>query len=364
MITSWDDYPVHQTPMPVAHPESGDPAHYERYWFSAFDLAASTVVGFGLSLYPNLGVADAAFSVSRDGVQRSVFASGPMEHDRTLAVGPLSLEVVEPLRLLRVRAEEYAGLGGEYLFRADGVPVEEPRSVRTSGTRTTSDLTRMVQFGVPEGEVTLDGVRLRLTPERWRAARNRSWGVRASHGSAVVAAPTAEPAPPSAYFVWSVLHLGDERVHAVYYEDPAGDRQGSIGTVLPCDGEPIRTSAVEAAIRYRPGTRWPERATLRLGPRGPVAREIEIEPRTPFLMKGLGYSHPDHAFGSWHGGLVVDHESWRLAELDPADRSALHTQMLSVVRTPDGRSGVGLFEHAVVGRHDPSGMPAGTGVAG
>ncbi|WIX79471.1 hypothetical protein QRX50_01240 [Amycolatopsis carbonis] len=88
-----------------------------------------------------------------------------------------------------------------------------------------------------------------------------------------------------------------------------------------------------------------------------------MEPRRPFLMKGLGYSHPDHAFGTWHGGLVVSHETWHLADLDPTDRTTLHTQLLSTLRTSYGRTGVGLFEHAVVGRHDPSGMPDGTGAA-
>ncbi|MGW4486737.1 hypothetical protein ACWEOE_23185 [Amycolatopsis sp. NPDC004368] len=115
MITRWDVYPVHQTPLPVAHPGSGDPTHYERYWFSAFDTEATTSVGFGLSLHPNLGVADAAFSVSRDGVQRSLFASGPMTDDRALTVGPLSIAVLERLRLLHVRADSPT-IGGDFPF--------------------------------------------------------------------------------------------------------------------------------------------------------------------------------------------------------------------------------------------------------
>ncbi|BBG02785.1 MULTISPECIES: hypothetical protein [Pseudonocardia] len=358
MITSWDDYPVHQTPMPVAHPESGDPAHYERYWFSAFDLDATTAIGFGLSLYPNLGVVDAAFSVSRGGVQTSVFASGALTDDRALAVGPLSVEVVEPLRTLRVVAESHAGLGGELVFRSRTDPLEEPRTLRTSGIRTTSDRTRLVQFGTVEGSLTVDGVTTTLTPDRWRSVRDRSWGIRATHGSAA-----AGPARRSSdsYFVWSVFHFDQECVHAVWHEDPEGNRIGTTGAVVPvhdAPGELARTSTLDCDIRYRAGTRWAETAALRLGPRGTVDRDIAVTPRVPFLMKGLGYSHPDHAFGAWHGGTVVDREDWVLADLDPTDRSVLHTQMLSELRTADGRSGVGLFEHAVVGRHTPSGMTA------
>lgn len=97
-------------------------------------------------------------------------------------------------------------------------------------------------------------------------------------------------------------------------------------------------------------------ATLRLGPRGAVDRTIRIEPRVLFLQKGLGYSHPDHAFGAWQGGTVVAHESWTESDMDPADRANLHQQALSVVHRADGATGVGLFEHAAVGRHTPSGL--------
>ncbi|MEV5177171.1 hypothetical protein AB0L10_40340 [Streptomyces flaveolus] len=365
MITAWDDYPVHQTPMPVAHPASGDPAHYERYWFGFFDLAATTAVGFGLSLHPNLGVADAAFSVSRVGRQTSVFASGPLHHERPLVVGPLSIEVVRPLNTLRVVANQYAGLGGEFIFHAHTDPAEEPRVVRTAGARTTSDVTRVVQFGSVEGTLIRDGEPTALDRTRWRAVRNRSWGVRSVHGGAAARTPAVPAAPPGAYFVWSVLHFDDECLHATWHEDPEGNRSGVVATALPVRDtdpvrQPVRGTEVDCAIRYLPGTRRPDRVRLRLGPRGALSREVEIEARVPFLMKGLGYGHPEHAFGAWHGGERVSYEAWDLGALDPADRTALHTQSLSVLRTADGRTGTGLFEHAVIGRHVPSGMPDGT----
>ena len=36
MLTPFDDYPIHQTPLPVAHPASGDPNHYDRFWFNGY----------------------------------------------------------------------------------------------------------------------------------------------------------------------------------------------------------------------------------------------------------------------------------------------------------------------------------------
>ncbi|MBV2355428.1 hypothetical protein KUM39_13795 [Streptomyces sp. J2-1] len=366
MITPWDDYPVHQTPMPVAHPASGDPAHYERYWFGFFDREATTAVGFGLSLHPNLGVADAAFSVSHAGRQTSLFASTALRPERPLSVGPLSIEVVRPLRTLRVVADEHEGLGGEFVFHAHTDPAEEPRTVRTAGLRTVSDVTRVVQFGSVEGTLTTrQGGTTVLDRSRWLAVRNRSWGVRSLHGGAGGGTPARPAAPPEAYFVWSVLHFDDECLHTTWHEDPAGNRSGVVATALPVWGadparQPLRGTEAACAIRYLPGTRRPAHARLRLGPAGGPSREVEIEARVPFLMKGLGYGHPDHAFGAWHGGETVSHESWNFASLGPADRTTPHTQSLSLVRTADGRTGTGLFEHGVFGRHTPSGMPDGT----
>src|SRR5205823_8798062 len=33
-ITPLDDYPLHQTPLPIAQMATGDPNHYDRYWFN------------------------------------------------------------------------------------------------------------------------------------------------------------------------------------------------------------------------------------------------------------------------------------------------------------------------------------------
>ncbi len=62
-------------------------------------------------------------------MQRSVFASGLAPLDRTeTKIGPISIEVVEPLRVNRVRvdAEEF-GLVADLTYRARTSAHEEPR---------------------------------------------------------------------------------------------------------------------------------------------------------------------------------------------------------------------------------------------
>ena len=34
MLTRFDDYPIHQTPEPVAHAASSDRNVYDRYWLN------------------------------------------------------------------------------------------------------------------------------------------------------------------------------------------------------------------------------------------------------------------------------------------------------------------------------------------
>ena len=76
MLTPFDDYPIHQTPAPIAQPVSADPNHYDRYWFNGYDVEGEFFLGGAMGHYPNRGVIDAAFSVVHDGVEHSVFASG------------------------------------------------------------------------------------------------------------------------------------------------------------------------------------------------------------------------------------------------------------------------------------------------
>jgi hypothetical protein len=85
VLTSFDDYPVHQTALPIAHAGGGHPDYYDRFWFNGYTEDYYFAVALGL--YPNRGVIDAAFGVVHDGWQRSVFASGRMPLDPTQTPG-------------------------------------------------------------------------------------------------------------------------------------------------------------------------------------------------------------------------------------------------------------------------------------
>ena len=75
MLTRFDEYLIHQTPEPLAHPVSMDRNFYDRFGLSGFAADASLYFGISLGLYPNREVMDGAFSLVRGGEQRSCFAS-------------------------------------------------------------------------------------------------------------------------------------------------------------------------------------------------------------------------------------------------------------------------------------------------
>ena len=73
MLLAEDDYPLHQTALPLAHVMDGHPNAYDRFWFNGYDEEFYFAVALGL--YPNRGVIDGAFSVVQGERQYSVFAS-------------------------------------------------------------------------------------------------------------------------------------------------------------------------------------------------------------------------------------------------------------------------------------------------
>jgi hypothetical protein len=338
---------------------------YDRYWMTLFDRDLTTQVGFALGVYPNRGIVDAAFSVVRDGVQRSVFASGALGRNRDTRVGPISLEVVEPLRTLRVVVADLDGVTADLVFDATTPMILDNHLRRTVGRAVVSDRTRVVQFGSWEGSFTVDGRTTACQPRDWLGVRDRSWGVR-SAGTAAEAGPGAPSS--TIYFAWTLLHFDDACLLATVQETPDGRAEARTAAVLPLlegpgstadDTGVPRSDEVRFDIEYLPGTRWPDRVEARVGPRGSIDERLLLRPGQLFAMKGIGYSHPRWRHGADHGGAASGGDRWRLAELDPAGRADVHVQRLCRAVRADGSVGVGLVEHVAIGPHLPSGLEDG-----
>lgn len=366
MLSRLDDYPIHQTSEPLAHPATSDRNFYGRYWFNGFSREGDLYFGVALGVYPNRQVMDAAFSVVKaDGSQHSFRASRRVPAERTeLQVGPLHLDLVEPLRTLRVRLEpNETGIEADLVFRARTAAVEEPRQTMRSGTRVTMDTTRFTQWGTWDGDLAVDGERIRVEPERTCATRDRSWGVRGV-GEREQGAPASRA--PQVFWLWAPIHFGDVCSHLGVFEYADGTPWHTQGAIVPAyptasdfdvAGEAgiERMSGIRHSLRFAKGSRRAAGGTLALLPSRGDPLEIEIEPLLRFPMIGIGYGHPEWGHGTWHGELQLARESWNVNDLDELDFRYQHMQQ--VVRARMGeRSGVGVLEQIILGPHERYGF--------
>ena len=364
MLSPFDDYPIHPSADPIAHPATGDPNHYDRYWFNGTAKDGSLYFGAAMGHYPVRGVVDAAFSVVLDGVEHSIFASGALPLDRATSIGPIRIEVVEPIAVIRyvVEPNEH-GISCDLTFRNTTVAVEEPRQRTMSPTGVlTMDHTRLTQWGTWEGTITVDGAEVRVDPTLVPGTRDRSWGMRPVGTSVETNWPARMP---QAFWLWAPLHFEDRFTHLALHERGDGSRWLETALVLdpiPQGAVPWGTEGVRECgdIRYtldwEPGTREIRRAELRFDDPAEGEVHIELEKVLTFRMRGLGYSnHPHWAHGSSHGELETGRESIALADFDPTDFHSLHLQNLVIARMGD-RTGVGVLEQAHFGPHEPTGL--------
>jgi hypothetical protein len=366
VITSFDDYCIHQTHEPVTQPSQSDRNFYDRYWFNGFDRDGAFLFEVGFGLYPNRRVMDAHFSVVTGGVQHSFHGSrrAPRERAET-AVGPLAIEVLQPLRRVRVHlAPNETGIECDLVFSARSVPAEEPRSQLYDDGRLILHTSRFTQFGCWDGYFAVNGVRTEVRGARTPGARDKSWGVRPV-GEPEGGAPGLTNGEPGVYWVWAPIDFGDVCTQFNTFQGRDGETQQLGACLMPAYPDPAAIPRDEAGVvhmqtsrhhvRWRPGTRRAAGAELELVEPGGTVHAITLEPVLDFLMKGLGYQHPEWGHGHWKGELRIGAESWRLDQQAPLDYTNIHAHQLVRARMGE-RTGVGTLETIVFGRHAPSGF--------
>src|SRR5882762_8071247 len=178
MITQGDDYPIHQTPEPVQQVFTSDRNFYDRFFFNGYFREGEPYFALAMGIYPNVGLIDCAFSVVAGGVQHCVRASRVLGADRLdTRVGPISIEIVKPLRQLRLRID-HPEISADLTFDARAAAIEEPRFTRRNGPRIAMDLTRLTQHGGYTGKLHIGGKTYEASPTKTWGSRDRSWGVR------------------------------------------------------------------------------------------------------------------------------------------------------------------------------------------
>ena len=357
MITKGDDYPLHQTPEPIAY-TGANRNFYDRYFFNGYCADGSVFFAAAMGIYPYLNVLDGAFSVVIDGIQHNVYGSRVLHMERLdTHVGPISVEVQQPLRTLGLKCNDPKnGVKADLTFKARCEVQEEPRFTRRSGSQIAMDSTRMTQHGQWTGWIEIKGKRIEVNESEFRGTRDRSWGIRGV-GEAD-SQPNPEGGMAQFYWLWAPLNFDDCGTLYHLNDDADGIPWNTSGVVLPLldQGESETMARVSSELTFYSGRRHASSAHITLERRNGDIITIDLATQWNFYMRGIGYTHPEWRHGKYHGELATGYDEFVIEEVPATD---LHVQAFcQATMSTAGKEikGQGILEQLIMGPHQPSGF--------
>jgi len=335
VLTGADDYPIHQVGLPIRHVGTSDRHFYDRYYFTGhgFGVKGTTdgpgedgaFLSCGFGQYPNLGVQDAFFCIVEGRKHRALRASRHLDDRMNTAVGPIRVEVIEPLRRLRIIVDDNSsGVRADLEYTATIPAYLELRHFIREHARVLIDTERYSQVGHWRGTIETPDRVLTLEPETWNAYRDHSWGVR----------PVGEPEPGgireddghqsqlrlSGMWNYSTMQFDDFAILYMLHETNEGVRHMQEGVRIWKDpdrdieelGEPIVHHDFVSGTRTVAGSliEFPE------APGGGF--EIKVLPlKRCYLSVGTGYGvEDDWRHGKYMGPAWFDVIERNLDDLD------------------------------------------------
>jgi hypothetical protein len=354
-----DEYPIHQVPLSIARPASSDRNFYDRCYFNAHDRTGDLFLITGLGTYPNLGVVDAYATVRRGDEQFAVrFSDALTERGLDAQVGPYRVEVVEPLRRIRVVCDAAAeGIGFDLEWEGSFDAVMEQPHVLLTGNHVTLDASRFAQLGTWSGTLHVAGTDYAVDPQTWVGTRDRSWGIRPS-GEQPAPGRAAEEPLEGFWWLYVPLRFDDFALIVIAQESPDGFRTLNDATRVFADGRVEQLGWPRVEIDYRSGTRHPERARLHLSTPDGAPLLVEVETLLGVALHlGSGYGgDADWSHGQWMGRNWSRADRYDLTLPEVAGKVPWGAIDHVARATCQGATGWGLFEHATLGRHDPTGF--------
>lgn len=367
-LSAADEYFTHQTSLTHAMVATSDPSWRERYWVSFQDTeTGDTVLTLGLGRYPNQDVMEAFACYSHRGTQTNLRLSRSLlPHSHEMRVGPLACDIQEPLRTLRftLGANE-SGVEFDVTFQASMEPIMEGKFFQISRAKTTYDAVRYVQHGRASGWIsTPDGV-VEVTPERWWAERDHSWGTRPL--------PRAEGQPPGERPEWKMLmfaplQLPSMGIHLYVQEsEPGRPVHLSAGLAAPIgeDRELPVIIGVEHDLEWEKDAAAPTLlgGSVSISLFGGDRIDLELKAHAGRAhLRGGGYEGWNGwRQGQWRGDLTEESDVWDLTDRDNFYRYAKAGSDHLVEVTCAGETGFGVIEYMVLpgyGRYDEALPPA------
>jgi hypothetical protein len=353
MLSSMDDFPIHQVAEPIRLAGTSDRNFYDRYYFNLHGSSDELFMVLGMGQYPNLGTQDAFACVCSDGMHRVLRASRELGDRMDTTVGPFRIEVLEPLQKLRFVAEptEYA-LTFDLTWTGAIPAFEEPRHFVRKHGRVLFDTMRFAQTGTWEGTIETADQTITVTPDRWKGTRDRSWGVR----------PVGEPEPPGirqgvgqmqGMWNYAPMQFDDFSILYIVQEEPSGERLMDEAVRIWADPERAAEwlGSPEYEHQLEPGTRMmraPSTLSFPDAPGGPFS--VAVTPlRHAYIAVGTGYGMDEEwRHGMYQGPLVVQYREWKQEELEAWGWYGV-VDHVARFEASTGEVGFGLHEHGFFG---------------
>lgn len=297
MLIGLDEFPFHQIAESFAGAASGDPSWNDGHYVCVADHAGRVSLTSSLRLYPNNDVLDGFVCLRHAGRQYNIRLSRrlrPAMDD--LAVGPLAVSLIEPMKQLRITlSANDIGIELDLLCRSTVVPEKSPVETTRVDGRLISDRTTYELVGTCSGWVSVAGERFELADDGASFFRNHSWGMHPGRGGPrQYGAPSAAKRRTPGIRQWVLFHMPDHGGH--FFTDPSGRRAAGRGVLMTADGtSPV--VGVDHELEFYPGDRRLKAGTFSLTDAGGETRDYAFEDLGWVYNQGGGY------FGGWNDRL-------------------------------------------------------------
>ena len=366
MLLGMDEYPYHQITATFAGVGGTDPAWNDGHYLCLSDMAGEVALASTLRLYQNNDVMDGFVCVRHAGKQHNIRVSRRLRPDMgTLAVGPLRLEIVEPLQSVRLVLEDNEhDISLDVTCRSTRAAVRGPG--RSDARRRQADQRADHLRG--DRQVRRVGAgrrrpRTSSTRQLDSFFRNHSWGYQAGrggprlYGAPLVGVQRRVPGVRQ----WVLFDMPDHG--GFWFVDPSGRSASGKGAILyPDRSVPVVDVAHE--LEFYDGGRRLASGTVRLTDADGVVRDVHdrgpglgvhpgrrilrrlrrrarpgrVSRRLPRRRRGLGRLPPDHHRRRRRQSLRVRSRMGR--ELHPADVRRRARAGALRVRRHSGSAGV------------------------
>ena len=296
-LTAMDEYPRHQVGGTFDSVVS-DSVHWnDGFYFTLGDEATGTTLFGAIRLYANTDVMDGFACATVGNKQHNLRWSRRLRpRIDDISVGPLSLEIVEPLKTLRFScADNPYGISFDTTWTGLHEPHLEDRVVRYSGGRKVYDRTNFDQCCDVTGRLVVDGQEFTVTPQTWVGVRDHSWGLGRTGGAASSAiAPVQERDPRRGFAMrqWTMIRMPDRILFWQFHQQADGTAHDIEAVVIPNDSAKPRWRYVDGsadAVRIDGLPRAQEVTVTLTRPDGGLDRFRLTPVSRPVYLQGGGY---------------------------------------------------------------------------